>query len=170
MCCYGSNKLHRHATAVPRLAATRAHFGRGPFRSLLARRGVRAHRPPRHFAAPTHLVEQFALCSRARPGLRSERLKSRIAAHRFESRLPLECVPPSYPALIEDLREAVEHYTAWGSPVYLARTQADLALALARQERAEEAAVARAVARAAYEQLGAAAWLLELEQQQAISL
>ncbi|GAA1938965.1 adenylate/guanylate cyclase domain-containing protein [Nocardioides marmoribigeumensis] len=63
------------------------------------------------------------------------------------------------------LREAMEHYEAWGSPVHLARTRADLALTLARQGRAEEAEEARSLARATYEQLGAAAWLLQLEQQ-----
>jgi class 3 adenylate cyclase len=69
-----------------------------------------------------------------------------------------------------DLREAMGHYRAWGSPVLVAVAEADLALALARQGREEEAATARAGARTAYEQLGAAAWLLELEQQQARAL
>jgi hypothetical protein len=68
------------------------------------------------------------------------------------------------------LRKAIEHYAAWESPVYVARTQADLALALSRQGRTEEASAARAAARAEYERLGAAAWLLQLEQQRVQSL
>jgi hypothetical protein len=62
-----------------------------------------------------------------------------------------------------ELREAVEHYRAWGSPLFVARAEADLALALDRQGRHEEATRARATARDPFVRLGATGWLAELD-------
>jgi len=89
-----------------------------------------------------------------------------LRGHRARLRGAWEARHGDDPSLAEaDLREAIEHYTAWGSPVHLARAETDLALALSRQGRSDEADEARASARRAYERLGAAAWLLELDQQ-----
>jgi hypothetical protein len=91
-----------------------------------------------------------------------------LRGHRARLRGAAEARHGDDPVAAErDLREAIEHYAAWESPVYVARSEADLALALDRQGRAEEATVARASARATYERLGAAAWQLQLEQQHA---
>jgi tetratricopeptide (TPR) repeat protein len=61
------------------------------------------------------------------------------------------------------LREALEHYRAWASPVFVARAESNLAIALTRQGRHEEAAEPAASARAELERLGALAWLRELD-------
>ncbi len=62
------------------------------------------------------------------------------------------------------LRTAIAEARAWHSTPALARCQADLGTWLTRQGRADEAAELLAEARAAFEQLGAAAWLADLNE------
>jgi class 3 adenylate cyclase/tetratricopeptide (TPR) repeat protein len=63
------------------------------------------------------------------------------------------------------LREAAESFEEWGSPLWRARTTADLGLWLERQGRAEEAATELAAARSAYEEMGAHGLLAQLDEQ-----
>jgi class 3 adenylate cyclase/tetratricopeptide (TPR) repeat protein len=62
------------------------------------------------------------------------------------------------------LREAAQCFEAWGSPLWRARTLADLGVWLERQGRAEEAAAELGAARSTYEELGANGLLAELDQ------
>jgi hypothetical protein len=57
------------------------------------------------------------------------------------------------------LREAIERYDAWGSPVYSARAKAALAGVLADAGRDEEAAELAQRAREVFGRIGATAWL-----------
>ena len=66
------------------------------------------------------------------------------------------------------LRDAAESFEAWGSPLWRARTFADLGVWLDRQGRADEAADALGTARSTYEELGAHGLLAELDQQLAV--
>jgi hypothetical protein len=62
-----------------------------------------------------------------------------------------------------NLRTAIAEARAWRSVPTVARCQADLGSWLSRQGRADEAVELLAEARAAFEQLGAAAWLADLD-------
>jgi hypothetical protein len=61
-----------------------------------------------------------------------------------------------------NLRAAIAGFDEWGSPVYRARAQAELAQWLDRQGRADEAAPLRAPAAELFETLGAHGWLAQL--------
>ncbi len=61
-------------------------------------------------------------------------------------------------------RAALTHYGTWGSTVHLTRARSAYAVWLTRQGRAAEAEPLVAEARATYADLGAVAWLEELEQ------
>jgi tetratricopeptide (TPR) repeat protein len=63
------------------------------------------------------------------------------------------------------LREAAECFERWGSPLWRARAQTDLALWLDRQGRSEEAAPVLDGVRTTYQDLGAHGLLAELDQQ-----
>jgi tetratricopeptide (TPR) repeat protein len=65
----------------------------------------------------------------------------------------------------EFFRQAIGCYDAWGSPVYAARGRAAYGAWLHKQGREEEAEPLLAAARATYAELGAVAWLAELDDQ-----
>jgi hypothetical protein len=72
----------------------------------------------------------------------------------------------SEPESVEPLlREAAEAFQAWGSPLWRARTLADLGIWLDRSGSADEAAEALEAARATYEELGAHGLLAALDEQ-----
>ncbi|RNM16362.1 adenylate/guanylate cyclase domain-containing protein [Nocardioides pocheonensis] len=66
------------------------------------------------------------------------------------------------------LRDAAESFERWGSPLWRARTLADLGSWLGRQGVAAEAEAALDAARATYQELGAHHLLAELEQQRVV--
>jgi len=66
------------------------------------------------------------------------------------------------------LREAADCFERWGSPLWRARTMADLGVWLDRQGLDEEARTALGAARSTYEELGANGLLAELDQQLAV--
>jgi class 3 adenylate cyclase len=68
------------------------------------------------------------------------------------------------------LRDALEAYDAWGSVVHLARARAELGVWLTGQGRAAEAAPLVEQARATFTELGATAWLAELDDRLAAPL
>jgi hypothetical protein len=63
------------------------------------------------------------------------------------------------------LREAAESFEQWGSPLWRARTMADLGVWFDHRGAGEEAAVALEAARSTYEELGAHGLLAQLEEQ-----
>jgi hypothetical protein len=68
------------------------------------------------------------------------------------------------PAEVEAaLRVAVTEYEAWRAPVFAAIGRRELGLFLQRQGRLQEAEVELDQARATFAQLGAAAWLRDLD-------
>jgi hypothetical protein len=68
------------------------------------------------------------------------------------------------PAAVEaGLRLAMTEYDAWHSPVFVALGRRELALFLHRQGRFKEAAAELELTRATFAQLGAAAWLRDLD-------
>ena len=72
------------------------------------------------------------------------------------------------PADVEaELRVAVAEYEAWRSPVFVALGRRDLGLYLHRRGRLEEAEVELDLTRATFTQLGAAAWLRDLDSAEA---
>jgi hypothetical protein len=74
----------------------------------------------------------------------------------------------SDPADVEaGLRVAVAEYEAWRAPVFVALGRRDLGLHLHRRGRPEEAEVELDLARATFTQLGAAAWLRDLDSAEA---
>jgi tetratricopeptide (TPR) repeat protein len=73
------------------------------------------------------------------------------------------------PDQVEPLhREAADCFERWGSPLWRARTMADLGVWLDRQGMDEEARTALGAARSTYEELGANGLLAELDQQLAV--
>jgi len=70
------------------------------------------------------------------------------------------------PEVVEStLREAISEFGQWGATPYMARTQAELGAWLVDQGRAEEATPLLDAARTTFADLGASAWLEELELQ-----
>ncbi|HET6166282.1 MAG TPA: adenylate/guanylate cyclase domain-containing protein [Marmoricola sp.] len=97
---------------------------------------------------------------RLKPGTRGHYLRVQAMAARGPE-------PESVEPL---LREAADAFVAWGSPLWRARTMADLGVWLGRQGADEEAEEALAAARSTYEELGAAGLLAELDQKLAAVL
>lgn len=72
----------------------------------------------------------------------------------------------SPPELVEStLRVAIQGFDAWGAMPYRARTEAELGSWLIRQGRPDEATPLLESARAGFAELGATAWLEQLESQ-----
>jgi hypothetical protein len=68
------------------------------------------------------------------------------------------------PEVEEQLRLAVDHYDRWGSRVFGARAAADLGIWLVTQGRSDEGEPLLEAARSTFSDVGAAAWVAELEQ------
>ncbi len=71
---------------------------------------------------------------------------------------------PGSPEVEDGLRRAIELYQRWGSTVRAAQARADLGVWLVGRGRGDEAAGWLEQARTTYEQLGASAWLADLDQ------
>jgi hypothetical protein len=101
------------------------------------------------------------------PGDVSPALRAHLLLHRGTFRIATHGDPASVEA---DLRDAIDAFETFDSPPYRARTQAALGRWLAAQGRDDDAAPLLSSARTTFTELGATAWLAELDQDAAATL